>query len=66
MKPITMAIGIEDEEGACAYGICGHGICKEKRFCHKECRGKVGRSAMMQVLDESINTGVIFVERLVK
>lgn len=66
MKPITMAIGIEDGKVHAHTEYVDTGFVKEGGFVIKNAEGKVyGRSTMMQVLDESINTGVIFVERLV-
>ena len=66
MKPITMAIGIEDGKVApgtefvdpCAISEAGYVIRNAEEKCY-------GRSTMTKVLEESINTGVIFVERLV-
>ncbi|QQS15924.1 MAG: penicillin-binding protein 2 [Candidatus Moraniibacteriota bacterium] len=66
MKPITMAIGIEDGKVNAHTEYVDTGFVKEGGFVIKNAEGKVyGRSTMIQVLDESINTGVIFVERLV-
>jgi stage V sporulation protein D (sporulation-specific penicillin-binding protein) len=66
MKPITMAIGIEEEKVApgteftdpCAISEAGYVIRNAEGKCY-------GRSTMTKVLEESINTGVIFVEKLV-
>ncbi len=66
MKPITMAIGIEDGKVNAHTEYVDTGFVKEGGYVIKNAEGKVyGRSTMIQVLDESINTGVIFVERLV-
>lgn len=66
MKPLTMAIGIEEGKVApdteftdpCAVAVSGYVIKNAEDKCY-------GRSSMKKVLEESINTGVIFVERLV-
>lgn len=66
MKPITMAIGIEEGKVApgteftdsCAISEAGYVIRNAEDKCY-------GRSTMTKVLEESINTGVIFVEKLV-
>ena len=66
MKPITMAIGIEDGKVNAHTEYVDTGSVKEGGFVIKNAEGKVyGRSDMTKVLDESINTGVIFVEKLV-
>ena len=66
MKPITMAIGIEDGKVNAHTEYVDTGFVKEGGYVIKNAEGKVyGRSTMMKVLDDSINTGVIFVERLV-
>lgn len=66
MKPITMAIGIEEGKVSpgteftdpCAVSEAGYVIRNAEEKCY-------GRSTMTKVLEESINTGVIFVEKLV-
>lgn len=66
LKPITMAIGIEDGKVNANTEYVDTGSVKEGGFVIKNAEGKVyGRSNMTKVLEESINTGVIFVERLV-
>jgi len=66
MKPITMAIGIEEGKispgteftDPCAVSEAGYVIRNAEEKCY-------GRTTMTKVLEESINTGVIFVEKLV-
>lgn len=66
MKPLTMAIGIEEGKVSpdteftdpCAVVEAGYTIRNAEEKCY-------GRSSMRKVLEESINTGVIFVEKLV-
>lgn len=66
MKPITMAVGIEEGKVSpdteyvdpCVVVEAGYAIKNAEEKCY-------GRSSMRKVLEESINTGVIFVERLV-
>lgn len=66
MKPLTMAIGIEENKVSpdteftdpCAVAVSGYVIKNAEDKCY-------GRSSMKKVLEESINTGVIFVEQLV-
>ena len=66
MKPITMAIGVEDGKVNANTEYVDTGFVKEGGFVIKNAEGKVyGRANMTKVLEESINTGVIFVERLV-
>lgn len=66
MKPITMAIGIEDGKVNAGTEYVDTGIVHEGGYAIQNAENKVyGRSSMTRVLEESINTGVIFVERLV-
>jgi cell division protein FtsI/penicillin-binding protein 2 len=66
MKPVTMAIGIEDGKVNAATEYVDTGMVKEGGYVIKNAEEKVyGRSSMTRVLEESINTGVIFVERQV-
>jgi cell division protein FtsI/penicillin-binding protein 2 len=66
MKPITMAIGIEEGKVNPNTEFVDSGVVSEAGYNIQNAEGKVyGRSTMTKVLDESINTGVMFVERLV-
>ncbi len=66
MKPITMAIGIEDGKVNASTEYVDTGVVVEGGYAIRNAEGKVyGRSTMTKVLEESINTGVIYVERLV-
>lgn len=66
MKPITMAIGIETGQVAPSTEYVDTGVVVEAGYAIRNAEDKVyGRSTMYQVLDESMNTGVIFVEKLV-
>ena len=66
MKPITMAIGIEEGKVSPATEFVDTGAINEAGYTIQNAEGKVyGRSSMTKVLDESINTGVMYVERLV-
>lgn len=66
MKPLTMAIGIEEGKVSadteftdpCAVAEAGYTIRNAEGKCY-------GRSSMRKVLEESINTGMIFVEKLI-
>ena len=66
MKPLTMAIGIEEGKVSpdteftdpCAVVEAGYTIRNAEEKCY-------GRSSMRKVLEESINTGMIFVEKLI-
>lgn len=65
MKPLTMAMGIEEGKVNPHTEYVDTGVVSEAGYNLKNAEGKVyGRSNMYRVLDESINTGVIFVERL--
>lgn len=65
MKPLTMAMGIEEKKVNPRTEYVDTGVVSEAGYRLKNAEGKVyGRSDMYRVLDESINTGVIFVERL--
>ncbi|QQS20700.1 MAG: penicillin-binding protein 2 [Candidatus Moraniibacteriota bacterium] len=66
MKPITMAIGIEEGKVHAGTEYVDTGVVKEGGYAIRNAEEKVyGRVTMMKVLEESINTGVIFVERSV-
>ncbi len=66
MKPLTMAMGIEEKKVNPNTEFVDTGDIFEAGYHLKNAEGKVyGKSNMYRVLDESINTGVIFVERLV-
>lgn len=66
MKPITMAIGIEDGKVSPDTEYTDPGVISIGGYDIRNAEDKsYGRSSMYKVLDESINTGVIFVERLV-
>lgn len=66
MKPITMAIGIEEGKVRPNTEFTDTGVVSEAGYNIQNAEGKVyGRSTMTKVLDESINTGVMYVERLV-
>lgn len=66
MKPITMALGIDAGKVAPTSEYVDTGSVAEAGYVIKNAEGKTyGRSSMTKVLEESINTGMIFVERLV-
>jgi len=66
MKPITMAIGIEEGKVNPNTEFVDTGVVNEAGYAIRNAEDKVyGRSSMTKVLDESINTGVMFVEQLV-
>ena len=66
MKPITMAIGIDEQKVAPTTEYTDTGSVSESGYTVRNSEGKVyGRSTMTKVLEESINTGMIFVERSV-
>lgn len=66
MKPLTMAIGIEDGKVSPTTEYTDTGAVVEAGYTIRNAEDKVyGRSNMYKVLDESINTGVIYVEKLV-
>lgn len=66
MKPITMAIGIEEGKVSPTTEYVDTGVVNIGGYAIRNSEGKVyGRSSMTSVLDNSINTGVIFVEKLV-
>lgn len=66
MKPITMAIGIEEGKVSANTEYTDTGVVEEAGYAIRNSENKVyGRSTMTKVLDESINTGVIFVEKQV-
>lgn len=66
MKPITMAIGIEEGKVSPQTEYTDTGSVSESGYTIRNAEGKVyGKSTMTSVLDMSMNTGVIFVEKLV-
>lgn len=66
MKPITMAIGLEEGKVNPHTEYVDTGAITESGYTIRNAEGKVyGRSNMLKVLDESINTGVIYVEKQV-
>lgn len=66
MKPVTMAIGIEEGKVSPNTEYVDTGVVQIGGYDIRNSENKVyGRSTMTEVLDESINTGVIFVEKLV-
>ncbi len=66
MKPITMAIGIDEKKVAPGTEYTDTGAVTESGYTVRNSENKVyGRSTMTKVLEESINTGMIFVERQV-
>lgn len=66
MKPITMAIGIEEGQVSPTTEYVDTGRVVEAGYTIRNAEDKVyGRSNMFHVLDQSINTGVIYVEKLV-
>ncbi len=65
MKPITMAIGLDEKKISPSTEYVDTGSVSEPGFTVRNSESKVyGRSTMTKVLEESINTGMIFVERL--
>lgn len=66
MKPITMAIGLEEGKVNPSTEYVDTGAVSEAGYTIRNADGKVyGKSDMIKVLDQSINTGVIFVEKLI-
>ncbi|OGI22295.1 MAG: hypothetical protein A2808_00850 [Candidatus Moranbacteria bacterium RIFCSPHIGHO2_01_FULL_55_24] len=66
MKPITMAIGLEEGKVSPNSEYVDTGVVSISGYNIHNADEKVyGRSTMTKVLDESINTGVIHVEKLV-
>ncbi len=66
MKPITMAIGIEEGKVNPGTEYVDTGVVVEAGYSIRNAEDKVyGRSSMTRVLEESINTGVMYVEKLV-
>lgn len=66
MKPITMAIGLEEGKVSPNTEYVDTGSVTEAGYTIHNAEDKVyGKSTMIKVLDQSINTGVIFVEKLV-
>ncbi len=66
MKPITMAIGLDMGKVNPNTEYTDTGVVKEAGYTINNAENKVyGKSTMTKVLEESINTGMIFVERLV-
>lgn len=66
MKPLTMAFGIEEEKVTPDSTYVDPGVVNIAGYDIHNAEGKTyGTATMYQVLDESINTGVIHVEQLV-
>ncbi|OGI14907.1 MAG: hypothetical protein A2878_00965 [Candidatus Moranbacteria bacterium RIFCSPHIGHO2_01_FULL_54_31] len=66
MKPITMAMGIEEGKVSPNTEYTDTGVVQEAGYAIRNAENKVyGRSTMTKVLEESINTGVIHVEKLI-
>lgn len=66
MKPITMAIGIEESKVSPTTEYVDTGVVSIGGYAIRNSEDKVyGRSNMTSVLNNSINTGVIFVEKQV-
>ncbi len=66
MKPITMAIGIDEKKVSPTTEYVDTGSVTESGYTVRNSEEKVyGRSTMTRVLENSINTGMIFVERAV-
>ena len=66
MKPIAMAIGIDEKKVSSMTEYVDTGSVTESGYTVKNSEEKVyGRSTMTKVLEDSINTGMIFVERSV-
>lgn len=64
-KPITMAAGIDDRKVNPDTTFVDPGSVSVSGFTIKNSEGKsYGQQTMTQVLEQSINTGVIFVEKL--
>ncbi|MEA3322872.1 MAG: penicillin-binding protein 2, partial [Patescibacteria group bacterium] len=65
-KPITMAIGLDDGKISPDTTYVDTGAVAAAEYTIKNSEEKVyGKQTMTQVLEESINTGVIYVEKLV-
>ena len=66
MKPIVMAMGIEEGKVSPTTEFVDTGSESVAGYVIHNSENKVyGRSTMMKVLDQSINTGVIYVEKLI-
>lgn len=66
MKPVTMAIGLDTGQVDPETQYVDTGSVSAGGYTIRNAKDKVyGRSTMTEVLEESINTGVIFVEELV-
>lgn len=64
MKPITMAIGLDTGKVSPTTEYTDTGVIKEAGYSINNAENKVyGLSSMTKVLEQSINTGMIFVER---
>ena len=65
-KPVTMAMGLDDGKVTADTTYTDTGSIKAAEYTIKNSEEKVyGLQTMTQVLEESINTGVIYVERLI-
>lgn len=66
MKPLTVAFGIEEEKITPDSTYVDPGVISIAGFDIRNAEDKTyGKASMYKVLDESINTGVIYVEQLV-
>ncbi len=66
IKPITMAIGLEEGKVSPDTEYVDTGVVSIGGYHIRNSEDKVyGKSSMTKVLEESINTGVIYVEKLV-
>lgn len=66
MKPITMAIGLEEGKVSPNTEYVDPGVVSISGYNIRNADDKVyGRSTMTEVLEQSMNTGVIYVEKLV-
>lgn len=66
MKPIVMAIGLDEKKVSPTTEYVDTGSVTESGYTVRNSENKVyGRSTMTKVLEQSINTGMIFVERQV-
>lgn len=65
MKPLVMAMGIEEGKVSPQSEFVDTGSVTEAGYTIRNAESKVyGRSTMIEVLNQSINTGVIYVEKL--
>lgn len=65
LKPITMAAGVDNNKVNAGTTYVDAGVIQEAGYAIKNAEGKVyGKQNMTGVLEHSINTGVIYVEKL--